>query len=102
MIAAGVAPLTALEPSSKARTYREYASECVQLAAATDDAQARGELIEMAVKWYRLADYVEEWAGKDQSRRQCCGRAATIRLRSRRLPQCRARNTLYWAGEKLS
>ena len=43
-------------PLLSARICRKYAAYCVQLAAATHDAEMRDRLIQVAAMWHRLAD----------------------------------------------
>jgi hypothetical protein len=58
--------VTAMGPSLPARIYRENAAECVRLAAATDDAEMRNRLMEVAAMWHRLAEQIEDSEDKDK------------------------------------
>lgn len=53
-------------PSLPAYICRENAAECVRLAAATDDAEMRNRLMEVAAMWHRLAEQIEDSEDKDK------------------------------------
>jgi hypothetical protein len=42
--------------SEKSEQYRRFAEECVKMAAAIQDEQARAILMQMAQVWFRLAN----------------------------------------------
>ena len=43
----------------KSAEYRRFAQECLEMARASDSAQTRVTLIQMAQVWFRLAEAVE-------------------------------------------
>jgi hypothetical protein len=49
-------------------TYRVYANDCLALAEASQDGQARVVLLTMAQAWTRLADRAERRRGQPQER----------------------------------
>ena len=48
-----------LRPASRARSYRQRAHDCIQIAIKTADADARASLLDLAFGWARMAKQVE-------------------------------------------
>jgi hypothetical protein len=54
----------------KVEAYRRYARECLEMANASQDPQARATLLQMAQVWLRLADEKTLTQDAEQSRPQ--------------------------------